>query len=256
MKLYDNTNQYNSLFHLSLRWAKADENNFTYDDFIQSFNVAINKITAVVQRHDMGWKWRDRNATGELLDTSNTLASGKSKYELSAPWLKLARVRILLDDGSTWKTLKYQDRHALSDYELSMSSVEYWYVLGGYLYLAGQPNYSQANGIEVQYQNGPVHFTPSDKDVEVGFSPLFEELGALMPALDYLEINGPAEQAQNVEKKVGVAPRRGVEGQGLLNDLAVSYQDRNDTMNTITLQKSNRAASLLDTTSGDYPLTS
>jgi hypothetical protein len=254
MKLRDDVNTYNSLYHLSLRWARADVNNFPYADFIQSFNVAVNKITAIVLRHDKGWKSMDRNDTGQLLDTTLTLTSGVSAYSLSLPWLKIARVRIKLTDGTTWKTLQFKDRIQLTDAELASNNVAYYYLLGGTLYLAGVPNWTMANGIEVEYQKGPVHFTPTDLDEEVGFSPLFEELGALMPALDYLEINGPDEQARKVEKKIGIEPRRGIEGSGLLNDLAVSYQERNDVNQTISLPTSGRALGLTDGYSGNYPM--
>lgn len=245
MILRDNVNQFNSLYHLSLRWARADENNFPYADFIQSFNMAVNKITAVVLRNDKDWQYMDRNDTGELLDSSSTLTSGVSAYTLSLPWLKIARVRIRQPDGTTWKTLSFRSRNQLSDSEMTSSIVEHWYLLGNTLYLAGVPNYSVANGIEVQHQRGPVRSTPADMNRGVGFSPLFEELGALMPALDYLEINGPDEQARKVEKKIGIEPRRGIEGSGLLNDLALSYQERADIQNTISLKKSSCAMGLL-----------
>lgn len=254
MKLRDDANQYNSLYHLSLRWARADETNFSYDDFIQSFNMAVNKITAVVFRHDTGWKHMDRNDTGELLDVTKTLSSGVSAYALSTPWLKIRRVRILLDDGVTWRTLQYKDRNQLNDDELAGNSVTSYYLLGGFLYLAGVPTWGVANGIEVQYQKGPIHFTPNDTNEEVGFSPLFEELGALMPALDYLEINGPDEQARKVEKKIGIEPRRGIEGAGLLNDLAVSYQERNDVINTLSFKGNSRALGLQDGNYNQYPM--
>ena len=254
MKLRDDTNQYDSLYHLSLRWARADETNFPYADFIQSYNVAVNKITSVVFRHDKGWQYMDRNDTGELLDRTLALTSGVSAYALATPWLKIARVRVKQPDGITWKTLDYKDRIQLADDELTSATVQYFYLLGNTLYLAGVPNYSMANGIEVQYQKRPIQFTPTDTNVEVGFNPLFEELGALMPALDYLEINGPDEQARKVEKKIGIEPRQGVVGSGLLNDLALSYQERADVVKTLSLKGSPRAMGLTDLYGGDYPM--
>ncbi len=82
--------------------------------------------------------------------------------------------------------------------------------------------------------------------LEPGFSSEFHELIALMPALDYLEINGPGEQAVKVEKKVGQPPRQGFEGVGLLGALAASYLERDDNPQTMTLKKSPRALGLLN----------
>ncbi len=253
MILKDDVNQYNSLYHLALRWARSDVNNFPYADFIQSFNMAINRITAVVMRHDQSWNWTDRNSVTGLIDTSKTLTAGQDTYTLSTPWLKISRIRIKLGDGVTWRTLQKRQRNELSDDELAGSEIQSYYLLGNNLYLGGKPSYTVTNGIEVQFQNGPVHFTPTDENEEVGFSPLFEELGALMPALDYLEINGPNEQAVKVMNRIGIEPRRGVEGSGLLNALAVSYQERDNTVQTMTLKGNPTAYGLIDAYSERNP---
>ena len=257
MIIRDDVNTENSLYHLSLRWARADANNFTYRDFIQSLNMAINRITAVIHRHDEGWPWHDRNASGDLIDTSLTLTANTSEYAVSEPWLKIGGVRIKQEDGTTWKTLSFKDRTVVTDDERIGNWIGHYYLYGGKLVLVGKPNYTVANGIEITYQDGPTHITTDagDYTLEVGFNPVFEELAALMPALDHLEINGPDEQARKVEKRVGIEPRQGTEGSGLLNALALSYVERNDVPQTMTLKKSNRALGLTDTYSGDYPLT-
>jgi len=244
MILKDDANTYNSLYALALRWARADSVNFPFEDFIQSLNVWVNKITAIVLRNDVDWKWQDKNATGTLIDSMKDLADGTSEYPLSTPWLKIARVRIKDREGIFY-TLEKRDRRAVSDAELISSEICFYYLLGNSLFLAGVPNYSQTDGIEVQFQAGATHFTPDDEDKEVGFDSTFEELGALGPALDYLEINGPDEQAKKVSDKIGIEPRRGIEGSGLLNALALAYQERDDAPQNITLARSNRALGLL-----------
>lgn len=256
MQIRDDANPENSLYALSLRWARADTNNFTYEDFIQSLNMAINRITAVIHRHDQGWPWHDKNASGDLTDTSLTLTANTSEYAISEPWLKIASIRIKMEDGVTWKKLNFKSNDVVQDDERISNYITDYYPLGNKLYLVGKPNYTVANGIEVTYQDGPTHFIvgAGDYTKEVGFNPVFVELAALMPALDYLEINGPDEQARKVEKRVGIEPRRGVEGSGLLNELAVSYQERNDVPQTMSLRRSNRAVGLTDTYAGDNPL--
>ena len=256
MQIRDDANPENSLYALSLRWARADTNNFTYEDFIQSLNMAINRITSVIHRHDESWPWHDRNASGDLTDTSLTLTANTSEYAVSNPWLKIGGVRILQSDGTTWKTLTFKDRVTVSDDDRLSSTIEHYYLYGGKLVLVGKPSYTKANGIEITYQDGPTHITTDagDYTLEVGFNPVFEELAALMPALDHLEINGPDEQARKVEKRIGIAPRQGTEGSGLLNELALSYIERNDSPATITLKGSNRALGLTDAYSGNNPM--
>lgn len=243
MILKDDVNTYNSLYHLSMRWARADSTNFTFEDFIQSLNMAVNKLTALVQRHDREWLSADRNSTDELTTTVNLVAS-TSKYTISTPWLKIARVRIK-DQNGNWFTIKQTTRKEASDDELITHDIGKYFLLGNYLYLVGIPQYSYTGGIEIQFQSKLVHFVPADTTKEVGFSPIFEELAALMPALDYLDMNGPDEQAVKVRERIGVEPRPGIVGTGLLNDMAISYQERSDEPKHITLASSDTALSLL-----------
>ena len=257
MIIRDDTNTHNSLYHLSLRWARADTNNFTYPDFIQSFNTAIKRVTAIIHQHDEAWPFHDRNASGNLIDTSLTLTAGTNEYTIAESWLKIAKVRILKYDATTWQTLDFINNEVVTDEDRVSSFMKGYYVRGNKLYLVGTPNYTVLNGIEITFQDGPTVITTDAGDYtkEVGYNPIFEELGALMPALDYLEINGPDEQARKVEKRIGIEPRRGVEGQGLLNALAVSYQERNDSPQTISLQRNNAASiALTDNYSGYNPL--
>ena len=255
MILRDNSNEYNSLYHASLRWARADSTNFPFDpDYIQYLNLAANKLSALVKRYDSDWKWIDSNNTSELLDTTLNLTSSVSKYTIPAGWKKIARVRIKESDGTTWRTLEKKNRRQVTDDELVGSYIQYYFVLGGYLYLVGVPTYTQANGIEVEYQTGASAFVPADTGEEVGFNNEFEELAILMPALDYLDINGPEEQARKVRDKIGTEPRAGQEGTGLLGALVASFLERHDAPEKISLAKSPRAVGLLEHTSDINPL--
>lgn len=242
MILKDDANTYNSLYHLSLRWARADSVNFTFEDFIQSLNMAVNKLTALVQRHDREWQSADRNSTDELTTPIN-LVAGTSKYSISAPWLKIARVR-MKDSSGNWFTLDHTIRKFVGDDDFLSPDISKYYLLGNFLYLVGVPAHSATGGIEIQFQSKLSHFTPADAAKEVGFTPIFEELAALMPALDYLDINGPDEQAVKVRDRIGVEPRSGIAGSGLLNDMAISYQERSDEPLTISLNNGGNARAL------------
>ena len=256
MQIRDDANPENSLYALALRWARADSTNFTYEDFVQSLNMAINRITSIIHRHDEGWAWHDRNASGDLTDTSLTLTTNVSEYAIAEAWLKIAGVRILLQDGTTWKTLTFKNPVVVTDEERVSNNIEYYYLYGNKLVLVGKPEYTVANGIEITFQTTPTYITTdaSDYTLEVGYNPIFEELSALMPALDYLEINGPDEQARKVEKRIGIEPRQGSEGSGLLNALALSYVERNDAPATLSIKGSPRAVGLTDAYSASNPI--
>lgn len=249
MLIRDDTNTYNSLYHRALEWARADSTNFTFEQYVGYANSWLDKVAAIIKRHDNTWKWKDTNDPNELISTSLNLQIGVSKYAISAAWLKIARIRLKQPDG-TFRTLDRKDRRAFSDEELAGSIITGYYFLGGHFYLGGIPAYGAANGLEVQFQGTAVHIDPDDLDngvldMEPGFNPEQHEIIALGPALDYLEINGPDEQARKVEKKIGVEPRQGVEGTGLLGALAASYSERDDAPQDVSLEKSGRARGLL-----------
>ncbi len=152
MKIRDDANTTNSLYHLAIRWARANDSNFTFSDFVQSANVALDKIAALIKRYDDSWKWKDANDANELIDTSLELQSGVSGYAVPSNVFKIARVRILESDGTTWRTIEKKTRRQISDDEMKTSYIRYWYILGTKIYLAGEPDYSQTNGIEINFK--------------------------------------------------------------------------------------------------------
>lgn len=245
MILRDDANQYNSLYHYALWWARTDASNFTFDEFIRCLNLAVNSLAALIQRHDATWNWKDSNAVdGSLIDAETDLVADVSSYPVSTPWRAIARVRMKDRDGN-FRTLERVDRRDVTDDQLISPDIRNYFLLGGNLYLAGKPTYGQTDGIEVQFKTGATPFVPADTGESVGFDPTFEELAALMPALSYLEVNGPDEQARKVEKRIGIEPREGMEGAGLLNSLALAYQQRSIAPNSLSIKGSNRATGLL-----------
>lgn len=253
MILRDNTNEYNSLYHTSLRWARTTETLFPFNpDFLQSLNVWVKRVEGLINRYDGRWAHADANLTSEdLIDTIN-LTQDTQQYAINANWRVVARVRVLENDGVTWKTLENKNRGHISDAEMASSDLRYYYLLGGYLWLAGKPAYSQTNGIEVQFQTSPYPFLPADTDKEVGFDPIFEEIAILGHALDYLDINGPAEQAEKVRSRLGQEPMGDIRGTGLMGALAEAYAERNDTQFELEIERSNRSRGLqLDSVGSD-----
>lgn len=245
MKLRDNTNTYDSLYHSSLRWARTTAGLYPFDpDYIQSLNSWAKRADTIIKRSDGWWKYADKNLTGEeLIDTINLLQN-VSKYALNASWLKIARVRILEQNGVTWRTIEHKNRANISDAELATTDVRFYYLLGGNLYLAGKPNYGVTNGIEVQYQTGAYNFLPADTTKEIGFEQTFEDILVFGPALDYLDINGPEEQAKKVRERLGQEPIGNIQGTGLLGALATAYSERLDEQPEISLEMSDRAQGL------------
>jgi hypothetical protein len=246
MKLKDDVNAYNSLYGMTLRWARTSSDLLPFDpDYIQSLNVWVKRAEALIKRNDGWWIHADSNLTSEDLVDYLDLTVNVRKYALDSSWSMISGVRILENDGVTYRTLEEKSRDNITDAELNADGdVRYYYVLGGYLWLAGKPSYSQTNGIEVTVQKRTYPFTPSDADKEVGFDPLFEEIAILGPALDYLDMNGPEEQAVKVRNRIGQEPIGNVPGTGLLGALAVFYSERLDEQPELEIERSDRAQGL------------
>lgn len=243
MKLKDDTNAWDSLYHLSLRWARADSANFPYADYVQFLNVATKKIAAVIMRHDETWKWEDSNELQPSVATRD-LVAGQHSYPISVAWLKIRRIDIQ-DESGHWHELKAS---RVRPSVLTGSFPQHYSLVGNSIILHSSPTYSRADALRISYQTTPYTFDPTDANDEkrtVGFSHIQEELAALMPALDYLDINGPEEQAVKVRNKIGTEPRGGAEGAGLLNDLALSYKDRNDAPDQIRMRTKRTSANTL-----------
>lgn len=253
MLLQDNSNEYNSLYHATLEEARTTSTQLPFNpDYLRSLNFWVKKVEALIKRQDGWWKHVDANITDKTLIAKFNLVSGTQSYVINAGWLKIARVRILENDGITWRTLDNKNRANISDAEMASSDVRFYYLLGGFLWLAGNPNYSQVNGIEIQYQTTTYQFTPSDTGKSVGFDPTFERLAVLGPAFDFLRKNGPKDQYVLVRDEIGQEPIGNIQGTGLLGAIAVAYSERLDEQPEIELEMSNRAQGLqLDSIGSD-----
>lgn len=246
MLLKDDANEYNSLYHATLDEARTTTDLLPFDpDYIRSLNFWVKRIDALIKRYDGWWPFADSNLSNEDLVDTIDLTQNIRKYEVDSAWRIISGVRILENDGTTWRTLEEKNRDNISDAELEAEGdVRFYYLLGGYLWLAGKPSYGQTNGIEITFQTGTYQFTPSDDAKEVGFEPIFERIAVLGPAFDYLRKNGPQEQYTLVRDELGQEPIGNVQGTGLLGALAVFYSERLDEQPELEIERGDRALGL------------
>lgn len=246
MQINNASAEYNSLYHLALRWARATSTDFPFNpDFLQGANLALSKVSALIMRFDNTWEQHDTNASTLPISTT-ALASGQAIYALSTSHLKMLRVRVK-DRNGNFYTVPPKSRGEIPDSELDGSGEPRAYdKLGRAIIFSPTPDYDAAAGVEIQWQGGADPFETSDTTKEPGFNPLFHELIGLYPALEYCEINDLDSRAKKIRDRIGQEPRQGVEGTGLLGDLADFYSSRDaDRPQSISIDRSNRGIGTL-----------
>jgi len=251
---FNPTDKETSLYEDALYWSGANSNSFPVDpDFTRAANLGLDRVHQLILRSDGRFQFDDENLSTELLDTTLTLTSGTQKYELGAAWLKIARVRVKEANGD-WRTLKPVDRRSLSDSQLAASGTPWAYdKLGNFLYLVDTPNYTQANGIEVQYQREPDYFDPTDTTKEPGFASPFHRLISLYAALDYVESNTIPNRADVIRARIGrpPSPETNDPGSGMEMELCNFYASRDADMPvSLSLQHEDFGGSALGDGSG------
>ena len=115
--------------------------------------------------------------------------------------------------------------------------------LGNFIYLVSKPNYTQANGVEVQFQRGTDYFVVSDTDTNPGFAARFHRLISLYAALDFTETHDKERRSAKIRKRIGRVPDGNDPGEGMLKDLVKFYGDRDrDGADSLSLQKQDYGA--------------
>ena len=143
--------------------------------FTRHANKALNKVSALILRHDNSWEFFDYNSDYLPIDTHN-LVSGQDDYTFEDYHKKILKVRIK-DTNGNWKTLKHISRRQLSDSQLAQTGIpEYFDPLGSSVILTPTPNYSSTGGLELQFQDAMEFFTVNDTDKEPGFDSMFHPL--------------------------------------------------------------------------------
>lgn len=205
----------------------TDTTTLTLATFVRSANFGLDRVTSLILRSD-GKEFDDNNASGELLDVTDSLVSGTAKYSIGVTWLKMGQVRIK-DSAGNWVTLKEVDRKDLTDSQLTATDGDpkRYYNMGNYTYLNPAPNYASTNGIERQYQRGATYFAYDATTTVPGFDSDFHILIALYGARDYCEKNGLNSRAAAIRDKIGFPRVGGNAGAGLEMELQERYASKN-----------------------------
>lgn len=213
----------------------TDTTTLTLATFVRSANFGLDRVISLILRSD-GKDFDDNNNSGELLDVTENLVSGTSKYSIGLTWLKLGRVRIKDSEGE-WVTLDPVTRHELTDAQLTADNGDprRYYTLGNYIYLNPAPNYASTGGLEVQYQRGASYFAYDATTTVPGFDSDFHILLALYGARDYCQKNDMTQRANAILSRIGAPPSQGVAGFGLENELMERYSSK-DTDQKVSLQ--------------------
>lgn len=245
MQIRNDSSTHLSLYHLALRWAQAAATDYPFAEFVQSANVWLDKVVAIILRNDNTWEFEDINNTDIPLATTDLVAA-QEDYSLAASHLKILRIRVKNSQGN-WITLQPIQRRELSDAQLRETGTPSGYdKLGNSLFLTPIPDYASSGGLEVQFQRGGSYFATGDTTKEPGFASSFHEIIALGAALDFCDINGKEKQAEAIRARLGTEPIGSDEGSGFLAALATHYRTRDyDRPQTISLKQSNRSTGLL-----------
>jgi len=231
MRIRDDSNQYNSLYHLALSWARLNSTDYTFEEFVRDANLSLNEVSAVIMEFDNTWQWQDFNLVdGDDNPVMNIaysdLEAGQDNYPLSISHLKISRIRIK-DRNGNYTTLRPKDRRQQSDTLLNATGDPREYdKFGNLIFLLPTPNYSYERGIEMQYQGLPVYFTPDDTTKEPGYNPQFHELVALISAKKKCKKEGFIDQANIIESEIGLPPRGSQEGTGMYGRMVNYYSSR------------------------------
>jgi hypothetical protein len=217
------------LYSECLSWCGIDETDTTtlpLKTFVRSANFGLDRVISLILRAGRK-EFDDNNNSGELLDVTENLVSGKAKYAIDVTWLKMGRVRIK-DSSGNFVTLQEVDRRDLTDAELRADNGDpkKFYNLGNYSYLVPAPNYDSSGGLERQYQRGASYFAYDATTTVPGFDSDFHILIALYGARDYCEKNDLEKRAAKIRAKIGNPPSEGIVGSGLENELMERYTSK------------------------------
>ncbi len=139
--------------------------------------------------------------------------------------LDIYKVRILLPDGVTWRTLKQINMDVITDGQLdtTVSGIpsEYYLTANG-IFLVQQPNYNMTDGLELHINRTSTYFTVSDTTKKAGIPWVHHEYLALRPAYFYNLLKNPQLAKAQAEVLFGLDGRSGLQGA-----IKKYYRDRN-----------------------------
>lgn len=162
---------------------------FSLIDRTREINEAVDEVSAILYLSDPMYKWDD--TTNEDFPLAKIdLVANRDHYTLLDTAAVINRVRVK-DRLGNYRTLTPKLKSELSDSELdSYGDPSYYYKVGGAVFPVPIPNYGYTEGVELEFQRGGNHFSPTDTDAEPGFNPQFHKYLAVAASLVYAISNG------------------------------------------------------------------
>lgn len=191
-------------------------------------NNALNNYFIIANQSAGNWRPVDDTNQTDYPVIFTDLIAGQQDYvfttdETGNQILDVYKVRILLPDGVTWKTLTPCDVNDVTKdeqiYNLTTSGTpDKFYITADGIFLVIPPNYSWRlgtegkSGIEVYTNRTPTYFTVSDTTKKAGIPWVHHEYLALLPSWHYCLDKG-LPQAPALERRLfGVDGKSGMEG--------------------------------------------
>lgn len=196
------------------RLSKSDSTRYDIDDLTLSANRAVDRIVALIRKHQGRWQWDDSNDDDFAISTTDlvtTLGSEQQDYQLDPTHYRIERVEVKDADGN-WHKLASLDQsdiynQSLTDFLSGAGLPQYYDKVGNSIFLYPKPlatAVTESNGLKVFYERGPSYFISSDTTKEPGFNPLFHRLVSMWTAYDYALIN-LLPVAKNLREEIAVA---------------------------------------------------
>jgi len=162
---------------------------------LQHFTRLINSryqqvVTMILDSMDE-WDFDDNNKTDFPILTTSLVAS-QQDYALPVTALKLKRVEVSYDGGTTWARANPIDINEMSHPTDTTSiaghfstAAPYYDVQYGSLFLYPIPSANSTNGLKMWVTREVTEFTTSDTTLEPGFDEPFHRMLAIGAALDW-----------------------------------------------------------------------
>lgn len=156
-------------------------------------NNALNQYFILANSASGNWRPADDTNQTDYPIIYNNLVSGQQDYALTVDEngnqvLDIYKVRILLEDGTTWQTLKQINQDSITDNDLDSSltgtPTEYYLTANG-IFLVQKPNYSGTEYLEIWINRTPTYFTVDDTTKKAGLPWVHHEYLALRPSYFY-----------------------------------------------------------------------
>lgn len=168
--------------------------------FTRMINAWYLKAVAWILESSGVWNWDDSHYTDFPIGTANlvdnqpdyTLPIAQSSDNDASTLLKITRVEVLQNDGTTWGKLEEIDefriKTALTEFQKTKGQPVYYREIANSIFLYPSPDSTQVtttNGLKVYFQRTPILFTNSDTTKEPGIPRLFHRILSLGASYDY-----------------------------------------------------------------------